>query len=1475
MECTHYRVQRYWFVLIPSIILIGLSASCDSIFGTPGANPADAGAGGAVSLRLENSSGVRASVEATFQHANSVVRTTTRLLTAFGPESTEVVLSTLCETVTVVARADEASPSPVNARVERGDILLERVYRRGEDYFAGGTILFVVPPLDDPAPSIIDCNANGIADAIDISAGTSLDCDFNSVPDECDIRDYPELDCNANGILDQCDIESATSHDQNENDIPDECEPQGLILTTESPFVSPEWPMGGVVWLLHAAPAGGMPVDLQITDLNIATVAPESVVIQEGWYGAVFEVHGIQPGTTILTATASGLDPVTTPIVVSDAAIDLAATVEVAPDELVPLPLSLSVPAPAGGVFVLLESDDVNTATVTPSVLVPEGSQVPLVLPVVTGRALGSATITATSPLYASDTAEVLVKIDMSFDHGYVSIKQGESVDLRLRMTAAVPDLQIDLETDNDTVATVPTPLIAGNCETCQVVTVTGAALGTTILRASAIGVDETTAVIEVVGEPEMYFANLLVGNNLETYHHSYERYLAEPAPSGGVDVTLISQDPSRVLLAALPGEPGSGSLVVHVPSDYVYVPQFFVQGLDDGFPEMPLVEVTVSAPGYVNASFEVELVPSGFIISWPGDFSTTTLSGDRPVCVTPVCLDPDSNAVIEEQQIRGGLPPFGVDLTSSNPLVGTILPSPLVFYAGIAELCAYFTPLAIGTTDIFVEAPGDSDWRTPATDQEITASVNDALIQIQDISVGVDLQKQHYTYDRRLSEPAPVGGCVVTLTSDDPAKVKLLAGGKGAGAAIINLTVPEGSRQIPSFFVQALAGDGVVEVFTSAPGYHSEGSFNVTLGPSGFYIDSPWSYFDTTPLSDDTEIFIAVGRLDPSTLEVVTEEPSPQLQDGLPPRSVLVQSSQPSVGSITTSLVTFNAGDSEVSTWFDPATVGTAVVGLQTAPLFDGRFGAFSTPSDKQEVTAYVDEPTINIYDDAIGKHLQALPQSYYRRLSVAAPAGGVDVTLTSQDPARVLLSPDGEATGSVEVVLHVPEGSRQIPPFYVQGLDDSGSATIDIEAPGFESGAFDVVFYPSGFCIATPTSIHTTAFSAPSNIGIRSARLAQGTFALQEYLPIRGGGSPVDVAITCSNSLVGTISPNPVVVQPKVEQVETEFEPHNEGSAVITLSTPAGYATPSTRQSIGATVANPGVVFNQTGVDIGLGLQIPLTVYLDAPPPSPVDVVVTSCDAGTVSVSKDIGTAGAASVVFPGVTGTHVGTVHVQGQGLSCTTLTGTATGYADGKCQATVSPAGFIISSPSDFTRTLDASDVPVYLYSVGLDLTTLDLMYYLPVRGGLTVNVAVTSSDPVVGLIGPSPVTFSGGHDWRSTSFDVLAVGVTDIGVSTPSGFATPSYGQFVRATVEEWPAEGACCLDEGWCLELTEAVCVSFGGVYEGDGSTCDPSPCSQPATGACCLPDYTCSQQTESSCQIADGEYQGDGSYCYTGLCGP
>ncbi|HRX86738.1 MAG TPA: immunoglobulin domain-containing protein, partial [Phycisphaerae bacterium] len=66
-----------------------------------------------------------------------------------------------------------------------------------------------------------DCNNNGVADSMDITAGTSIDCNTNGTPDECELDVH---DCNASGIPDDCEIAAGSVDDCNANGIPDTCD---------------------------------------------------------------------------------------------------------------------------------------------------------------------------------------------------------------------------------------------------------------------------------------------------------------------------------------------------------------------------------------------------------------------------------------------------------------------------------------------------------------------------------------------------------------------------------------------------------------------------------------------------------------------------------------------------------------------------------------------------------------------------------------------------------------------------------------------------------------------------------------------------------------------------------------------------------------------------------------------------------------------------------------------------------------------------------------------------------------------------------------------------------------------------------------------------------------------------------------------------------------------------------------------------
>ena len=75
--------------------------------------------------------------------------------------------------------------------------------------------------------------------------------------------------------------------------------------------------------------------------------------------------------------------------------------------------------------------------------------------------------------------------------------------------------------------------------------------------------------------------------------------------------------------------------------------------------------------------------------------------------------------------------------------------------------------------------------------------------------------------------------------------------------------------------------------------------------------------------------------------------------------------------------------------------------------------------------------------------------------------------------------------------------------------------------------------------------------------------------------------------------------------------------------------------------------------------------------------------------------------------------------------------------------------------------------------------------------------------------------------------------------------------------------------GACCIPAaGTCLDFSQAVCISGGGIYQGDNSECATTDC-QLYVGACCIEaTQACVAVSEITCNAGGGIYQGNDTAC-------
>jgi hypothetical protein len=1137
-----------------------------------------------------------------------------------------------------------------------------------------------------------------------------------------------------------------------------------MSLTLEGPIVGVGDTLSGTVTLAEPAPSGGVTVNLSSTDNAVATVAPGSVTIPAAGTQASFTVTGVADGSTDIVATAAGFPTVSIPIASTSSLISIDSIPTVTPNQTLEFAVSITKPAPTGGVTIHFTSSDPAVATVTPSVTVPEGLRVPSANPQITGVSIGTAVITAEAINFAPDTRTAVVSIVLSFSPGSLTLAAGTTKAITLHLASPAPTggLTVNLATDNAAIATVPPTATVPQGQNSTEVIVTGVADGSTTLRANKPGVAEATAQI-VVATGGITLENLSVGDDLQV--SANHGVLGLPAPPVvGVDVTITSADPARLLVSANPNTVGSASVTLHVNGGATGIPPFVLQALDD----TGTVQITATASGYTTAAGTITLAPSGFVIVQPPSISTNTFAANTTVQIRAVRLVPGSLNFAEGQPLRPGVT-AEVPVTSSDTNVGTMTVSPVIFGANVGESNTAFDPVGAGTTTIAVGTPAGFD--TPGNARQITATVTAPTITGPFIPhVGEDLQMPS-SIALNTAPPSPVD-VTVTVASGTVARVSDDGTVLGGTTVTIPAVANTSSRTI---FLQGLL-KGTTTLTISAPGYATN-TQTLTVDASGFVINGP-AAINTNSFAANTNVEITAALLNPVTFTRVSNQ---QVRAGL---TVLVPvtSSDTTVGTITVSPLSFGGNVASLATAFDPLGAGTTTLAVGTPAGFD-------TPNNLRQITATVTAPTIRVpTNPLIGEDLQ---DDFFVFLDTPPP-NPVDITVTVGSGAIVRVSDNGTVLGGTTVTFPgvANTSTRTI---FLQGLLQ-GTTTLTVSAPGYSTNTQTIRVDPSGFVVTIPgfptaTTLATNTFAANSELRIEAARLQPGTLDYSFTQRVRAGLTVV-VSVTSSDTTVGTMTASPLSFGANVGVVSTFFDPLTAGVTAIAAEVPSGFDVPHTRREIAATVTAPAIT-GPVSPRIGEDLQQNFSIFLTATPPSPVDVTVTISSGVIARVSDNATVLGGTTLTFPGVANTNGRTIFLQGLTVGTTTLTVSAPGYATNVQTIAVDPSGFVISAPASINTTASAANTTVSIAASRLDPVTQNAQppfNLQAVRAGLTVQVLVTSSDTGAGVMTVSLLAFGPGTTSLNTQFDPLMAGSTTITVGTPAGFDTPNNLRQITATV---------------------------------------------------------------------------------------
>jgi len=438
-------------------------------------------------------------------------------------------------------------------------------------------------------------------------------------------------------------------------------------------------------------------------------------------------------------------------------------------------------------------------------------------------------------------------------------------------------------------------------------------------------------------------------------------------------------------------------------------------------------------------------------------------------------------------------------------------------------------------------------------------------------VTVGAHLET---TATVTLSEAAPPEGVLVTITSSDPKRLLFSSRPEEAGSAAIAMVAHGGMRATPEFYVQGLADHGSVAYSATAPGFKTAQA-TVTLTQSAIWIGGPYGNQPAFQASLGPRTFkvrlvsVALAATGAAGADV------PQLVSGGSPVTVEVTNSDTAVGSLVSTKLTIPGGSGGAITVFKPAAVGETILSVVVP-------AGFSAPAKNASIIANVTLPGLGVTDHiAIGENLEV---GGAVSLGAVAGKGGLQVTLTSDDPEKLLLSAKADVKGAGTITITVPENAVT-GSYFLQGLSKSGQIKYTASAPGYRSRTGTIDLAPSGLVMVGPLTLPEGQLLRPATEG--GARQQGFITSLSKGKPTRlfihtvqldpvthrgaditiqalRGGMELPVDLKISDPAVGTMDAH-VTIAGGMDHAITQFTPLNEGSVALSVVVPPGFTEAS----------------------------------------------------------------------------------------------------------------------------------------------------------------------------------------------------------------------------------------------------------------------------------------------------------------------
>lgn len=734
-----------------------------------------------------------------------------------------------------------------------------------------------------------------------------------------------------------------------------------------------------------------------------------------------------------------------------------------------------------------------------------------------------------------------------------------------------------------------------------------------------------------------------------------YTLRLSEPAPPGGLVVTLISADPAACVMSLTESGYGQSPLDITIP--YNHRRAFFViQSLSASSAASCSVSVTNTVPsGWSTPSLSVNIV-KGKLRLRELVRTISSLASDQPFFVE-VGVPSASGGLRFVQGLSKGTvssptPDLNVHVCSSDKTIGTIVNRfgqdlPLPDGDGCED-----NPI---TSPFSRTVPGDFQFDPVAGhsgDVTVTATATgfdnaQKVVHVRGTSVtirgaeelGAHLQDD---YSLALSDAATTNLTVDVCTSDRTI-CAVAATENSLADTCTQVIVPIG-RYRAEFVVQGVA-TGTCTVTVNAGATFGTDDITIQVKDPALQIrELPETIGQYAP---NAPIFVELGVPNgPENRRLVAVQ---ALRKGLvgesplpTPLPVTAKSDAPGVGTIVNAAGQDNPPLGEETT-DAPLTFSRTVPGaLQFDPLAGSDIPVNVTATAPGFISDTDDEITVRSAQIEIhGPRLlgSRLQDNYKVQLVSAAghPTTVVRVTALpegSVQNCRVAPSANTVGTNYIDLTIATNETSAD---FFVAAEDDLPDNTpcrLEATATGFEKGTYTIMIMEPGIQIRQlPRNISAAAANAPFfvEVGVPNSNKT----ALRTAQPLRKGTANVDFKVCSSYKDVGTIvdvfnvdnnddgCEEDEIVPPFANNVpgNLKFDPKHGGSAMVEVKA-TGFHTMDRTGRVEVRVGALSIAIN--GPDtLGRGLQDTYRLRLSSPAPSPGGLQATlTADDDTVCV-------------------------------------------------------------------------------------------------------------------------------------------------------------------------------------------------------------------------------------------------------------